>query len=225
MPVHYEDDKVQITKVVVGPMVNNVFVVRCVETGDSVLIDAADEPEVLLPLCEELNVGDVLTTHGHRDHIQAVPAVRRAGHRVGVAQGDAGAKLHTGRFEVASLTRSWHGLTGGAAALTMAAGRRGYGPTVPGGFALPAPYAYRCPIRRCSDACDLSCLEAGFDLFDRSFDLQIQILKERGWQPSLALGFRDFLDELRWGAHAAEEGRVAAPEPLFPRLDIDSEAS
>jgi methionyl-tRNA synthetase len=33
------------------------------------------------------------------------------------------------------------------------------------------------------------------------------------------------LDELRWGAHAAEEGRVAAPEPLFPRLDVDSEAS
>jgi 2,2-dialkylglycine decarboxylase (pyruvate) len=77
------------------------------------------------------------------------------------------AKLHTGRFEVASLTRSWHGLTGGAAALTLAAGRRGYGPTVPGSFALPAPYAYRCPIRRCRDACDLSCLEVGFDLFDQ----------------------------------------------------------
>jgi 2,2-dialkylglycine decarboxylase (pyruvate) len=78
------------------------------------------------------------------------------------------AKLHTGRFEVASLTRSWHGLTGGAAALTMAAGRRGYGPTVPGGFAMPAPYAYRCPIRHCRDACDLSCLESGFDLFDQA---------------------------------------------------------
>ncbi len=89
MPVHYEDEKVQVTKVVVGPMVNNVYVVRCAETGESVLIDAADEPEVLLPLCEELNVGDVLTTHGHGDHIQAVPAVRAAGHRVGVAQGDA----------------------------------------------------------------------------------------------------------------------------------------
>jgi methionyl-tRNA synthetase len=33
------------------------------------------------------------------------------------------------------------------------------------------------------------------------------------------------LDELRWGAHAAEPGRMAAPEPLFPRLDIDPEAS
>ena len=56
------------------------------------------------------------------------------------------AKLATGRFEVASLTRSWHGLTGGAAALTLAAGRRGYGPTLPGSFALPAPV--RLPLPR-----------------------------------------------------------------------------
>jgi 2,2-dialkylglycine decarboxylase (pyruvate) len=78
------------------------------------------------------------------------------------------AKLSTGRFEVASLTRSWHGLTGGAAALTLAAGRRGYGPTLPGSFALPAPYAYRCPVRACDGECDCSCLEAGFELFDQA---------------------------------------------------------
>jgi methionyl-tRNA synthetase len=28
-----------------------------------------------------------------------------------------------------------------------------------------------------------------------------------------------------WGAKAGEAGRVAAPEPLFPRLDAESEAS
>ena len=78
------------------------------------------------------------------------------------------AKLRTGRFEVASLTRSWHGLSGGAAALTLAAGRRGYGPTMPGAFALPAPYAYRCPVRHCDGACDCTCLEAGFELFDQA---------------------------------------------------------
>jgi 2,2-dialkylglycine decarboxylase (pyruvate) len=78
------------------------------------------------------------------------------------------AKLHTGAFEVASLTRSWHGLTGGAAALTMTGGRRGYGPTMPGSFALPAPYAYRCPVRHCDGTCDCTCLEAGFELFDQA---------------------------------------------------------
>jgi 2,2-dialkylglycine decarboxylase (pyruvate) len=78
------------------------------------------------------------------------------------------AKLHTGGFEVLSLTRSWHGLTGGAAALTLAGGRRGYGPPLPGAFALPAPYAYRCPIRHCDGACDCACLEAGFELYDQA---------------------------------------------------------
>src|SRR5215210_219828 len=65
MPVEYEDAQVRVTKVVVGPMVNNVYFVRCAETGDAVMVDAADEAHVLLPLCQELTVGDVLITHGH----------------------------------------------------------------------------------------------------------------------------------------------------------------
>jgi 2,2-dialkylglycine decarboxylase (pyruvate) len=77
-------------------------------------------------------------------------------------------KLSTGRFEVAALTRSWHGVTAGASAHTYAAGRRGYGPSTPGAFAIPAPYEYRCPIRHCDGSCDCSCLEAGFDLFDQA---------------------------------------------------------
>ncbi len=31
-------------------------------------------------------------------------------------------------------------------------------------------------------------------------------------------------DELAWGAHAGEPGRVATPEPLFPRLDAEAPA-
>ncbi len=38
---------------------------------------------------------------------------------------------------------------------------------MPGTFALPAPYAYRCPIRHCNGTCDCSCLEAGFDMIDQ----------------------------------------------------------
>lgn len=89
MPLLFEDSQLQITRVVVGPMANNVYVLRCAETGESVLVDAANEPDVLLPLCERLDVGDVLTTHGHLDHTRAVPALRAAGHRVGVAEADA----------------------------------------------------------------------------------------------------------------------------------------
>jgi 2,2-dialkylglycine decarboxylase (pyruvate) len=77
------------------------------------------------------------------------------------------AKLATGRFEVVGLTRSFHGLLAGTSSVTFSMGHAGYGPLVPGALALPAPYAYRCPIRHCDGACDCTCLEAGFDLVDQ----------------------------------------------------------
>jgi glyoxylase-like metal-dependent hydrolase (beta-lactamase superfamily II) len=85
----WSDSQAEIHMVVVGPVENNVYVLRCRETGDAVLIDAANEHEKLLDLCERLNVGRVLETHGHWDHIQAVPAVRDAGYRVGITAEDA----------------------------------------------------------------------------------------------------------------------------------------
>jgi glyoxylase-like metal-dependent hydrolase (beta-lactamase superfamily II) len=87
--LHYEDTAVEIHKVVVGPLDNNVFVVRCKQSGDAVLLDAANEHERLLELCQTLNVRKVLETHGHWDHIQAVPAVRDAGYEVGITAEDA----------------------------------------------------------------------------------------------------------------------------------------
>jgi hypothetical protein len=32
-------------------------------------------------------------------------------------------------------------------------------------------------------------------------------------------------EELRWGAHAGESGRLTAPEPLFPRLETEPEVA
>ena len=86
----YEDALAEVHMVVVGSYDNNVFVLRCTQTGEAVLIDAANEHEKLLELCKRLNVRKVLETHGHWDHIQAVPAVRDAGYDVGVTQADAG---------------------------------------------------------------------------------------------------------------------------------------
>jgi glyoxylase-like metal-dependent hydrolase (beta-lactamase superfamily II) len=86
---HFADDQVEVTKVSVGPMDNNVYIVRCRQTGDSVLIDAANEHERLLELCRGLGVRKVLETHSHWDHIQAVPAVRDAGYDVGITEADA----------------------------------------------------------------------------------------------------------------------------------------
>ena len=89
MTLHFEDDQLEIHKLVVGPYDNNVFVLRCKATGDAVLLDAANEHEKLLELAQSLNVRRVLETHGHWDHIQAVPAMREAGYEVAVTALDA----------------------------------------------------------------------------------------------------------------------------------------
>ena len=87
--LHIDGDGLEIHKVVVGPVDNNVFVLRCKQTGDAALIDAANEHDRLLELCRALNVRQVIETHGHWDHIQAVPQLRDAGYSVGVTAADA----------------------------------------------------------------------------------------------------------------------------------------
>jgi len=87
--LHHSDSDLEIHKVVVGPMDNNVFVLRCRHSGEAVLVDAANEHERLLELARSLNVGRVLETHGHWDHVQAVPQLRDAGYSVGVTAEDA----------------------------------------------------------------------------------------------------------------------------------------
>ena len=88
-PAHYETSDVRIDKYVVGPFENNVFVVRDQGTGEALIIDAANEHDLLLEVSRATGVRRVLTTHGHWDHIQAVTALRDAGIEVGVASADA----------------------------------------------------------------------------------------------------------------------------------------
>ncbi|MHA6804611.1 aspartate aminotransferase family protein [Salinifilum ghardaiensis] len=78
------------------------------------------------------------------------------------------AKACTGKFEMVGLTRSFHGLLAGTSSMTFAMGHKGYGPLVPGSFAIPAPYEYRCPIRHCRNACDKLCLDVGFETVDQA---------------------------------------------------------
>lgn len=78
------------------------------------------------------------------------------------------AKLYTGRHEIVSFDRSWHGMTSGAAAATFSAGRRGYGPAMPGNLTLPTPNGYRSPFRRPDGSYDWEAeLAYGFALVDQ----------------------------------------------------------
>jgi len=85
------------------------------------------------------------------------------------------AKSYTGKFEMVGLTRAYHGLLAGTSSLTYTMGHKGYGPLMPGSFAIPAPYEYRCPIRHCGGAsasgpkvCDKLCLDVGFETIDQA---------------------------------------------------------
>lgn len=86
---HYETSDVRIDKLVVGPVDNNVFLIRCKNTGAAVIIDAANEHELLLEVSRATGVSQVFTTHGHWDHIQAVEAMRDAGIDIGIPTQDA----------------------------------------------------------------------------------------------------------------------------------------
>lgn len=64
------------------------------------------------------------------------------------------AKLVTGKHEVVAFSKSWHGMTGAAASATYSAGRKGYGPTMPGSITIPAPNTYRPRFRHADGSLD-----------------------------------------------------------------------
>ncbi|MBV9485202.1 MAG: MBL fold metallo-hydrolase [Frankiaceae bacterium] len=64
-----------LTKVQVGPMENNCYFLRCSESGEVLLIDAAHSPEVLLGILDDQRLQRIVTTHRHEDHWQALPEV------------------------------------------------------------------------------------------------------------------------------------------------------
>jgi glyoxylase-like metal-dependent hydrolase (beta-lactamase superfamily II) len=67
-----------ITKVAVGPLDNNAYLLRCTATGELLLIDAANEADTLLKLISGSRLATILTTHRHWDHWAALRAVQEA---------------------------------------------------------------------------------------------------------------------------------------------------
>jgi glyoxylase-like metal-dependent hydrolase (beta-lactamase superfamily II) len=81
-----------ITKVAVGPVDNNAYLLRCPATGELLLIDAANEPDTLLGLIGDTPLARIVTTHQHWDHWAALQAVQQAtGAKTAAHPDDAGA--------------------------------------------------------------------------------------------------------------------------------------
>ena len=69
-----------IVKVSVGQMDNNAYLITCSHTGEALLIDAANDAEILLELIERFapKLSLIVTSHQHWDHIQALGKVAKA---------------------------------------------------------------------------------------------------------------------------------------------------
>jgi glyoxylase-like metal-dependent hydrolase (beta-lactamase superfamily II) len=69
-----------ILKASVGPMDNNTYLVTCSQTGDTLLIDAANDADVLIDLARRYapKLSLIVTSHQHWDHWQALAAVAEA---------------------------------------------------------------------------------------------------------------------------------------------------
>jgi glyoxylase-like metal-dependent hydrolase (beta-lactamase superfamily II) len=72
-----EIDGLVVTKIAVGPMDNNAYLLRCASTGQGILIDAANEAGRLIEMIGETPVGTIVTTHRHADHWQALPELHK----------------------------------------------------------------------------------------------------------------------------------------------------
>ena len=70
------------------------------------------------------------------------------------------------------------------------------------------------------EACRLIALASAPFLPNTAPRVLAQLGYEYAYRPD-GNGGPPLLDELRWAAHAGEVGRLATPEPLFPRLDVE----
>jgi glyoxylase-like metal-dependent hydrolase (beta-lactamase superfamily II) len=71
----HELAQLMITKVAVGPMDNNAYLLRCRLTDEQVLVDAANDADTLLNVIGSEGISKVITTHRHGDHWQALAEV------------------------------------------------------------------------------------------------------------------------------------------------------
>jgi glyoxylase-like metal-dependent hydrolase (beta-lactamase superfamily II) len=69
-----------IVKVSVGPMDNNAYLVTCSQTGETLLVDAANDSEIILELIERFapKLSLIVTSHQHQDHWLALSDVAEA---------------------------------------------------------------------------------------------------------------------------------------------------
>ncbi len=77
-PAVHELGSLIVTKLSVGSMNNNAYVLTCRDTGQTMLVDAAAEPQRILTTCGTGPLARIVTTHRHADHWHALADVAAA---------------------------------------------------------------------------------------------------------------------------------------------------
>jgi glyoxylase-like metal-dependent hydrolase (beta-lactamase superfamily II) len=75
---HYEGDDLIVRKLEVGGMENNTYVLECPETHEALVVDGCFEAEKILDGTDGAEVVAIVQTHGHADHVQALPDIKQA---------------------------------------------------------------------------------------------------------------------------------------------------
>lgn len=89
---HFQDESITIYKMECGPYANNMYLVVCPQTNESILIDTPAEPDKMIELAKTTDVKAILITHNHMDHLlgfEDVTAAIKAPVGIGEADADA----------------------------------------------------------------------------------------------------------------------------------------
>lgn len=81
MAHHYEGDDLILRKIRVGDMENNSYVLEDPATHDALLVDGCFDADGILTGCAGAHIVAIVQTHGHFDHVQALPELKE---RLGV---------------------------------------------------------------------------------------------------------------------------------------------
>ena len=91
MTIAVKDDTIQIEQLSLGPFGTNTYIVTCLRTNESVIIDAPGDPEKVLEAAKDTDVKYILMTHNHMDHTGSMAELKsELGVPIAAHEADAG---------------------------------------------------------------------------------------------------------------------------------------